>query len=258
MRASNIIWETLGKGELRQQLLAKDLEGKTIIFHAAGSQKIEVFEAILNLLAAENGEGQGNKSWLAVVSKGQRSGYTIIDGKDIVVDCEEKTILHHACQTGSAVIVSRVIEEAKSLGDTFLKVFLHRPDGLGQTAVMHVLRSRGDEVSQKLEILLGLMRPDEKVVAMTQPTKSFASTALVNAVYGGPKNIEIARKRILELAPGMGNAEGDLYLNAALGVGDDSPVKIRRYGALLADAAYSGHDNMLKYVIFTLQVELNL
>ena len=140
-RVSDEILNTLGQGELRQQLLAKDLKGKTIIFHAACSENVEVFQAVLTMIAAEKGERPGNESWLTQVSSSDIGGYTNIDGKRIVIDVEEKTVLHHACQTGSMAIVSEVNKEAKSHGNGFLKRFLYRSDYLGRTAVMHVFRS---------------------------------------------------------------------------------------------------------------------
>lgn len=258
-RVSDEILNTLGQGELRQQLLAKDLKGKTTIFHAACSQNVEVLQAVRTMIATEKGERPGNESWLTQISDSDMGGYTNIDGKRIVIDVE-KTVLHHACQTGSTAIVSEVIKEVKSHGNGFLRSFLHISDYLGRTAVIHVLRSqRVDDVSEKLKKLIELMTPEEKVAAMTQPTEGYFSTALAHAAYGGLKTFEIARKKVLDLAPGTRSASGELLLDAALGIGSISPEETtKRYRALLAEAAHGGHDNMSMDIVSTLQVHAML
>lgn len=85
---------------------------------------------------------------------------------------------------------------------------------------------------------------------MTQPTGSFFSTALAHAAYGGSRDSEIARQCIHKCAPNTRNADDNLDLKAALGIGNASSEKIQRYGALLAEVAI-----MLKYVLSTLQVK---
>lgn len=263
-RVRDELRHTLGRGELRQQLLAKDLNGKTIVFHAACSEKAEVLKAVLDMLANEKGEAPGKQSWLTLIPKSEsqekRPVWTTVNDDDVQIDLEEKTILHHACRNGIAATVRKVIEEAKSHGEAFLHTFLRRSDYLGQTALMNALRSQKGDVLQKLDALLELMTPEEKIEAMTQSTENFFSTALVHAAHGGFKQLDIARKKIFELAENTrcNNADGDLDLNATLGVSEDSPDIFKRYGALLADVAYGGDVDMLKHVVSMIQVQFEV
>lgn len=80
-------------------------------------------------------------------------------------------------------------------------------------------------MSEKLNKLLELMTPEEMVAAMTQPTGSFFSTALAHATSGGSREIEIAQQRILKFPPTTRNADGNLDLSAALGIGNGRRYK---------------------------------
>lgn len=241
------ICKTLGRVELRQQLLAKDLKGRTIVFHASWSKDSDMFENVCDFLRSEKGKKPQMDSWLG------------INDEQIGSDHREKTILHHACRRGSVKTVGMVIREAKSHGDKILENILHASDYLGQTAVMQVLRSsERNEIQEKLELLLEEMSPNDKVKAMTQPTKGFLSTALAHAVYAGFEQLEIVRRKIFELVESARkNTHGDLDLKAALGIGRDSQdIEIfKRYGTLLAEAAYGGDIKMLKHVVCMLQVQ---
>lgn len=143
---TKVICRTLGLGELRQQLLAKDLKNRTILFHAATTKTVDVFNEVVNMLdmANKGEEDDENYSWLTVKNGSElleRDERQEIGTRIIARDVRGMNILHHACRAGSAEVLNRILTEAKQQGQDFVKGYLRTSDNRGRTPLFHVLRA---------------------------------------------------------------------------------------------------------------------
>lgn len=256
---SKVIEETLGSSELREQLKAKDLKGRTIIFHAATTKNVKVFYEIITMLAKEDPHG----SWIAVEGNGgaretafeeegeiapriaskHRTVSMAIADKTVLVDHKGMNLLHHASRYGSARVLELVVKGARQYGSSFLGGYLHSVDGKGRTPLMCLLRQetkqRDSEMSEKLKLLLHNMAAtstrtseygdfhsssEDMLVYMTNsPSTKYDGTVLTNAAHGGPEQFELARETICSLVRNRCHGDGGIDLDIALGLEEGGP-----------------------------------
>lgn len=265
---------------------ARDLNGRTIVLHAAKSKSALVFNEVTRLLL----EDYPPNSWLVVNepeyredgNKQQHRPVTIA-GKNVVVDYKGMNLLHHWSHSGCARILIEVTTKAREeQGNAFVHSFLRAADYAGRTPLMHVLRhggsgDYGSEAPLKVNLLLDLMTQGHEgvhntesdlVLYLTRPSSHwYDCTALMHAAHGGPKQLEVVREKICNLAPHRCHADGGLDLNFALGINDEDRQEIiggrssefkqkmtRRHGMLLAEAASGGHVSVIEGVVSAIKV----
>lgn len=144
---AEVICQTLGLDELRLQLLAKDLTNRTILFYAATSKKVNLFDEVVKMLKKDmryrGKEDAGDCSWLAIEKNTElvkpSESQQIIGNKIVSLDDRGMSVLHHACQAGSEDVLRRVLEEASKL--KIVGEYLHTSDKRGRNALLHVLRA---------------------------------------------------------------------------------------------------------------------
>lgn len=217
---------------------ARDLKGRTILFHAVKSENDEVFDAVRNLVEENDNLQPGTrKSWL--VEEGQLDEtqqkehnpprFATIAGKRICVDAMGKNLLHRVCDSGSLALLTKVIKEAEAQGDAFLRELLRKEDKRGWTPWMHVLRhdfdcssENCDIVHKKLDELSGKLLHEDVIEMFTKPAPGdHHYTALMHAAHGGPKQLAMTRAKILELS-----TIGQRVNNSAIGPDDGTPLKL--------------------------------
>lgn len=140
---------------------------------------------------------------------------------------------------------------------------------------------RGERREQKLEILLDDMDPREQLWILTQPPLAKSGgrcesaldcceiqedglTALMHAARGGRLAFELAVMKIDSLLGDLTNRPyselmGLRFLDAALGIDDmdnNSPIRDRRRGMFLEEAAAGGNLDVLQHVAFEIAREV--
>lgn len=183
-----------------------------------------------------------------------------------------RTILHHAAEAGCSKILHEVMSTLSD--DEFSE--LSRADENGRTPIMHVLRLRheyaekGDHEKQfsMLYERTGsngwmeqreVLHPNEVPEALRGITVE-ATTELMHAARGGHKSLQLALAKIRE-STGDPTVSIDKALNVTFDrepeIGKDGYELTKQawgWGMLLAAAARGGHVDVLKAVVYAIEV----
>lgn len=133
-----VLETTLGKAEMRQQVVAIDRRGRTILMSSTNSGNADIFEATKCIFL----EGQNDTVWARQIQK--------------KTDRRNRLLLHHVASDGSEELVRSYVKGYKRSYPQKERL-LNTPDYKGRTALMYALRNKSKlkkaELKKKVNVL---------------------------------------------------------------------------------------------------------